>query len=168
MKKIAVFFILLTSVGLPSCTWFSSLKPKETFYCKVDGKAFRPDKDKSPIGGIGSDPLKVSFDKEKGFFSIIVRNSPNSISIYLKLIPKEDLNIQKVDLTSDINGTKAFYTIDYAEANKEQLISQSGKFSFTKIDGYNLSGTFEFTCKSAKTGIEYKITDGQFNDISYY
>lgn len=159
--------LLLTTI-LSSCSWFSSLKPKETFYCKVNGKAFRPSKDNSPIGGIGSDPLKVTFDKDKGTFSIIVRDSPDLMAFFLTLSPNESLKVQEINLTSNVNASKSYYTLDYAEANKEQMISQNGKFSFTKIDGYNLSGTFEFTCKSAKTGIEYKITDGQFNDISYY
>lgn len=165
MKATLIF--LLTTI-LMGCSLLESIKPKETFYCKVNGDKFRPDKDSSPVGGIGADPLKVSFDKEKGYFSIIVRNSPNSISIYLNLPKNEVLTAREINLTSDVNGSKAYFTKDYAELSKEQIISESGKFSFTKVDGYNISGTFEFTCKSAKTGKEYKITEGEFNDISYY
>lgn len=161
---------LLLATFLSSCSWFDSLKPKETFYCKVNGDKFRPDKDTSPIGGIGSNPLRVSFDKEKGWLYIDVRNTPKLISIALKLDYNEYPMIKDYQLSKNTSNSNAIYYPDYAALPtiREQLFSDSGVFRITKIDGYNLSGTFEFTCKSAKTGIEYKITDGEFNDISYY
>ena len=164
----ATLFSLFLATALTSCTWFESLKPKETFYCKVNGEKFRPDKDNSPIGGIGSDPLRVQFDKENGWLSILVRKLPNSMTLIIKVAPNETLKLDDFLFTNDVKLSKAYYNLNYAEQNAVALISQSGTFKITKIDGYNLSGTFEFTCKSAKTGKEYKITDGQFNDISYY
>lgn len=164
----ATLISLFLATALTSCTWFDSLKPKETFYCKVNGEKFRPEKDNSPIGGIGSDPLRVQFNKDNGTLFISVRDSPKEISLII-LTAQTTLKVSDYLLSDDISKSKAYFTPDNsADKVPEDIISNSGTFKITKIDGYNLSGTFEFTCKSAKTGKEYKITDGQFNDISYY
>ena len=166
--KATLFYLLLISTTLTGCTWFENLKPKETFYCKVNGEKFRPEKDNSPIGGIGSDPLRVQFNKDTGVLFISVRDSPREIS-FIILTGQTTLKPSEHILTNEIPKTKAYFTPDNsADKVPEDIISNSGKFIINKIDGYNISGTFEFTCKSAKTGKEYKITEGEFNDISYY
>lgn len=161
---------LLLAILLSSCSWFGSLKPKETFYCKINGIAFRPEKDNSPIGGIGTDPLKVTWDKTYNWLYIQARETPQLLSISIKLSPNEFVSEKEYLFENDLKKTSANYYLDYTldPTKRELLISNSGKIIITKIDGYNLSGTFEFTCKSAKTGIEYKITNGEFNNISYY
>ncbi|RYU93218.1 DUF6252 family protein [Emticicia agri] len=162
---ILIGFLAFTLTG---CSFIKSLKPKETFFCKVNGEKFKPDKDTSPVGSIGSDPLSVQFDRTNGWFSIVVRKVPNAISLIIKVIPNEPLELKEYKLSDNTQQSKAYYNLNYAEQYSEALISNSGIFRITKIDGYNLSGTFEFICKSAKTGKEYKITNGEFNDISYY
>ena len=58
---------------------------KEAFYCKINGKEFIPEIDKSPIGGVGSNPLKISWDKINGWFYINALNRPNFVGIIIKL-----------------------------------------------------------------------------------
>lgn len=164
----STLFSLILATALTGCTWIENLKPKETFYCKVNGEKFRPERDTSPVGGIGSDPLRVQFDKDTGVLFISVRNSPKEIS-FIVLTNQTTLKVSEYALTNDISKSKAYFTPDNSSDKiPEDIISSEGKFSITKIDGYNLSGTFNFSCKSVKTGKEYKITEGEFNDISYY
>ncbi|RYU93090.1 hypothetical protein [Emticicia agri] len=58
---------------LTGSSFLDSLLPKEEFFCRVNGEKFRPEKDDSPVGGIGSDPLKVSWNRQSKNLSIYVR-----------------------------------------------------------------------------------------------
>jgi len=163
----STLFSLILATTLTGCTWFENLKPKEIFYCKVNGEEFRPDKDTSPVGGIGSDPLKVQFIKDDSLLVIDVRNNPKFIGFNIKMangfIKKGDFALRNT-----LKESNGFFTSDRNATQVEYYNSTNGTFTITKIDGYNLSGTFEFSCKNAKTGKEYKITEGEFNNISYY
>ncbi|RYU96564.1 hypothetical protein [Emticicia agri] len=153
---------------LTGSSFLDSLLPKEEFFCRVNGEKFRPEKDDSPVGGIGSTPLRVEWYKDKKTLFISVRDSPREIG-FIILFPNEQIEVQSFLLKPDINASKAYFTPSNSHsAPVENIISQEGTFTVSKIDGYNLSGTFEFTCKSAKNGKEYTITKGEFNDISYY
>jgi hypothetical protein len=168
MKPFLLSFLLATC--LSGCGFIESLKPKEDFYCRVNGDKFRPDEDNSPIGGIGTSPLRVSLDRNYNWLYIEARKSPQSVTILIKL--NQDNLIKENEYSLENNTTKTFatYYTDYTAlpSVRERLISTKGILRITKVDGYNLSGTFEFTCKSAKTGKEYKITKGEFNNLSYY
>jgi hypothetical protein len=168
MKPFLLSFLLATC--LTGCGFIESLKPKETFFCRVNGEKFRPEKDDSPIGGIGSDPLRVTLDRKYNWLYIQARKSLQYISIVIKLDQDSAIKVNEYTLVNEITKTHASYFVDYTAHPSvlEELISINGVVRVTKIDGYNLSGTFEFTCKSAKNGKEYKITKGEFNDISYY
>jgi hypothetical protein len=166
MKALTLSLIL--SLSLSSCEWIKSLGPEEKFFCKINGEKFRPDKDNSPIGGWGSNPIRIEFDKENGWLAIFVRNIPNSISIITQ-IPKEDGLLEKEYLLSnDLTKSKAYYNLNFAEENFKELISESGKFTITKIEGYNIWGTFEFVCRDSITKKDYKITEGEFNNLKTF
>jgi hypothetical protein len=151
--------------GLISCDK-NEPKRNETFYCKLNGEAFRPDKDNSPIGGIGSSPLRVQFNKDNGTLFISVRNSPREISLLL-LNTGRALKTGSFELLNDSLSSKGSFTPSNNTSPVEDILSNSGQLNISKIDGFNISGTFEFTCKSNKTGKEYRVTEGQFNSISY-
>ena len=141
---------------------------KEAFYCKINGKEFIPEVDKSPIGGVGSSPLKISWDRTNGWFYINALNRPNFIGIIIKLAPNQDIVEREYLLTNDLKGSKGYYSPDSSAPTTEDLISTTGKVIITKIEGTTIWGTFEFNVKSSKTNQEYTITEGQFNELRYF
>lgn len=166
MKQLILFFFIPLFIGLISCDK-NEPKKNETFYCKVNGEAFRPRKDNSPIGGIGSNPVRVTYSKNDSTLTILVDGETEFIGLRLKLnsklIEKGNYNLGIDNLLS--RGT---YSPNRKDTQIDYLYSNSGIISLNTIDNFNLKGTFEFTCKSNKTGKEYKVTEGQFNNISYY
>jgi Family of unknown function (DUF6252) len=162
-KKSAFLFITLC---LTACNWLPP-SPNEPFYCKVNGKNFRPEKDTSPVGGIGSDPLRISWDKITGRLFITSRNSPEEISLVI-VFPNKDIVIGEFKLENQKGFSSGVIIPDNDKIPNEQIVSSSGKVIISKIKGYEISGTFEFTCKSLNSGKEYKITKGCFNKLTYY
>ncbi len=136
---------------------------KQAFYCKINGKEFIPEKDNSPIGGVGSSPLKISWDKQNGWFSIYAVNTPEFVGLTIKLLPNEPIIMTEYLLSNDLKGSKGYYSYD----NTEDIISSSGKIIITKIESTKFWGTFEFKTKSLKTNQEYTISEGQFNNLSF-
>jgi Family of unknown function (DUF6252) len=161
MKKISAF--LFITICLTACNWLPP-SPNEPFYCKVNGKNFRPEKDTSPIGGVGSNPLNVTVDERDGSITIYVRNNPYFVGI--TLIP-ENKQLQKGIFKVDQRHIGTF-SPDRTATIKEYITANSGEFEITKIENKLISGTFEFTCKSLNSGKEYKITKGCFNKLTYY
>ena len=141
---------------------------KEAFYCKINGKEFIPEVDKSPIGGVGSSPLKISWDRTNGWFYINALNRPNFIGVIIKLSPNQDIVEGEYLLSNDLKGSKGYYSPDSSAPSPEDLISASGKVIITKIVGTTIWGTFEFKTKSIKISQEYSITEGQFNELRYF
>ena len=141
---------------------------KEAFYCKINGKEFIPEVDKSPIGGVGSSPLKISWDRTNGGFYISALNRPNFVGIIIKLSPNQDIVEGEYLLSNDLKGSKGYYSPDSSAPSPEDLISASGKVIITKIVGTTIWGTFEFKTKSIKISQEYSITEGQFNELRYF
>lgn len=161
MKNIIA--VLFLTYCLSSCNWIPP-GPNAPFFCKINGKNFRPEKDTSPIGGIGSDPLNVTVDEKDGGITIYVRNDPNFIGI--TLIPENKIlekGIFKVN-----NKHIGIFSPDRTANNVDYIVAQNGNFEITKLGDKKISGTFEFTCKSTKTSKEYKITKGCFNNLTYY
>ncbi|UBM58101.1 hypothetical protein LAG90_14945 [Marinilongibacter aquaticus] len=166
MKK--VLFTLILSLALQSCDWIKSLGPEEPFFCKINGQKFRPDKDTRSFGWGGGAPINISWNKDTGYLFISVTNSPRVVSLILSLDTKI---VEKMDLTfnGNTNSSKGIFTPEkiYSKPTID-LISTSGKASITKVDGYHIWGTFEFTCKDSTNNKEYRITEGEFNKLSYY
>ncbi|UBM58098.1 hypothetical protein LAG90_14930 [Marinilongibacter aquaticus] len=165
MKKI--LFTLILSLALQSCDWIKSLGPEETFFCKINGQKFRPDKDNSPIGGWGSKPLRVEYNKGTKILFISVRNSPKVISLVI-LLEDNVLSLNEFSLSNDSLSSKGYFTPDNGRIPLIKTISSRGRLEITKIEGYNISGTFEFVCKDSTNNKEYHITEGEFNKLSYY
>ena len=143
---------------------------KEAFYCKINGKEFIPEVDKSPIGGIGASPLEVEWDRQNGWFYISALNRPQYVSIKIKLPPNISISTGEYIFSDITNVTKATYSYNSTAElkDKEFLNSTSGKIIITKIVGTTIWGTFEFKTKSIKTNQEYSITEGQFNESRYF
>ena len=140
---------------------------KESFYCKINGKEFIPEVDKSPVGGVGSSPLKIEWDKVNNWFYISALNTPNYISIKIKLPSNESISLGEFIIGSSMNSTKATYAFDSSGPVSEYLLSTSGKVIITKIVGTSIWGSFEFKTKNSKTNTEYNITEGQINELRY-
>lgn len=87
MIKPSFFVVVLMFILLNSCSLIKPQHPE--FYCKINGKVFTTDTEMTPIGGVGSDPLSVTFDKSVGSFAIIARKVPHSISLFIKLQKKK-------------------------------------------------------------------------------
>lgn len=163
MKLILILFFL--SISLSGCSFIESILPKEKFYCKINGERFRPEKDDSPVGGIGTNPLTVTWNKQSKNLSIYVRGNGKLIGLKL-LMPNSDIEVGKYILTNDKLLNVGMFSPNNNTPYPTDLFSTTGEANITKVAGYNLSGTFFFTCKDSNK--EYKITKGEFNDISYY
>jgi Family of unknown function (DUF6252) len=164
MKRITAFFLFVVLIISNSCQLFVS--PSEPFYCKINGKAFRPGKDTSPIGGVGSSPLRVEMDSQNHWFYISTRNSPEYLSIVIKLNNDNIIEVGEYKLDKGSSVVRATYTYDYT-SDAEFLDSESGKLILTKVSNNSVWGTFEFKTKSDKLKKDFIITKGQFNALRY-
>ncbi|UBM58103.1 hypothetical protein LAG90_14955 [Marinilongibacter aquaticus] len=163
MKKI--LFTLILSLALQSCDWIKSLGPEETFFCKINGQKFRPEKD---VGWDRSGSLEASWNKTTGVLFITVRNSPKEMSLLL-VYNSKNLKEQSFTLEPNTPASKAYYTPNNGYSKPVyDIISKSGRATITKVDGYYISGTFEFVCKDSTNNKEYRITEGEFNKLSCY
>jgi hypothetical protein len=160
------YLIFLLPFILFACFKKTINPKKEAFYCKVNGKEFVPEVDKSPIGGIGSSPLKISWDGVNGWYYISALNRPQYVSIFIKLPSNQPISVGEYILGNDLKGSKGYYTFDYSAPVSEYLISSTGKVTITKVEGVKIWGTFEFRVKDNKQNIEYIISDGQLNELS--
>ncbi|MFT4805633.1 MAG: hypothetical protein ACI9YE_002855 [Psychroserpens sp.] len=163
----ALILSLILSLSLSSCEWIKSLGPEEPFFCKINGEKFRPQKDDSPIGGWGSKPLNVEWKKEDSLLAIGVRNNPYFVGFNIKFSSKV---IEKGDyqLTSNLTKSIGFFTPDRNSGNVKYNVSSTGVFRITKVENLKIWGTFEFVCQDSISKKEYKITEGEFNNLSYF
>jgi len=157
--KIICGILLLTS-----CQLFSPRPESEPFYCKINGKGWRPEKKTLPT--VSANPLIAEWNK-KGRFNILAYNNEETIGLSIKLEPNVQLKIGQYVFDKISSGTSADYYYNSYERPSERLISNSGKMEITKIENGKVSGTFEFTCYSDIKKKTYKITKGQFNDLIY-
>jgi hypothetical protein len=163
------YLIFLLPFILYACFKKTINPKKEAFYCKINGKEFIPEVDKSPIGGVGSSPLKVSWDRANGWVYISAWNRPDYVSLSIKLKnPNEELSVKEYMFSNNLKNSTGIYTYNSTSSNPDDLISSSGKIVITKIVGGAIWGTFEFKTKSIKTNQEYTITEGQFNELRYF
>ena len=164
MKKLVVF--LLLTFCLNACNSLPP-SPNEPFFCKINGKNFRPEKDSSPIGGIGSDPLRITYQENDGTLFINARNSPKETTVFI-VFPNKLVKTGKFELKNDINSSKGVLSLQNDDGPVENINASIGSCIITTIENKKITGTFEFTCKSIKSGKEYKITKGCFNNLEYY
>ena len=166
----ALILSLILSLGLSSCEWIKNLGPEEPFFCKINGEKFRPEKDDRPIGGGGRPPLYSTIDKDSHWLYIQARNAEKLITISIKLNSNNEVMEGDYTLTSSNLESNASYYVDYTAAPPifEELKSQGGKLVIEKIEGFNLFGHFQFNCKSSITGKTYTISEGEFNNLSYF
>jgi len=161
MKKLTFALIVFS---LSSCQLFEPKPESEKFYCKINGKAWRPEKASYSLGP----PLSGEWNKKNGRFVISAYNGVESIFIGIKLNINEPLGIREYELQNNpANGSAATYYYDYTSQTPEKLLSKSGKVVITKNDNRLVSGTFEFTSYSDVKKKDCKITKGQFNDLIY-
>jgi len=159
MKKLS--FVLLF-LSLSSCSLFEPKPESEKFYCKLNGKAWRPEKGSYSLGT----PLKAEWNK-KGRFTIYAFNGKELVLLSVKLNLNESLKIGNYLLGSVISENTGDYYYDQTITNSERLTSKSGILNISKTENNQVSGTFEFTTHSNIQNKDYKITKGQFNNLYY-
>jgi hypothetical protein len=158
MKRITAFFLFGVLIISNSCQLPPS--PNEPFYCKINGKAFRPGKDTSPFGGIGVSPLRYSKEFDLGWYYIIASNSPREVSLSIKLNPNEVIHEGEYILGNDLKQSTGNFYENANQSNAIRLVSSTGKLTITRLKNSRLSGAFEFKTKN-KAGTEFLITNGQ-------
>jgi hypothetical protein len=141
--------------------------PNESFYCKIDGKAFRPDND----GDIFFEPLLVQWAKPLKQFYFTVQGSRYSLDIYTVFENNENFIEKSYSINEEFSAQLVGDLINSNGIQKREVFKSfpnSGRIIFTKIDSlsHRVSGTFEFEVKNERKTIS--ITKGQFNDVFYY
>lgn len=167
----ALFKIISISTILCSCQLFTPKPQSESFYCKIDGKAFRPDNG----GDIFFSALLAQKDETYNFFYITTTGKEGKgLSISSKIFKNwNDFKVKKYLINEEFN---AYYSGNYIEKDGKRLQERfepypnSGYVEFTKIDTVKqtVSGVFEFKLKSTQTDKTVSIKNGQFNDVFYY
>jgi hypothetical protein len=164
MKKIIGLMILSVSFIITSCQLPPS--PNEPFYCKINGKIFRPEKDSSPFGGVGVSPLKIELDKKYNWIYISATRNQDYVSLKIKLDANNSIEKGEYILKEDLTDTHITYSTNIKQSNSDYLQSNSGKLIITQVKNSQIWGTFEFKTKN-KAGTEFLITNGQFNALRY-
>lgn len=154
-----------------SCEIFTPKPESESFYCKIDGKAFRPDNG----GDIFFEALLAKRSVENNLFYFIVYSEPKGwigISAKFENI-KSDFSEKTYVMNEEFRGhystpEKTVNGNSYSETYESY--PTSGYITFTKIDTLKreVSGTFEFKAKDKKTDKIISVTKGQFNDVYFY
>ncbi len=160
MKKLLFAFLIFS---FSSCQLFEPKPESEKFYCKLNGKAWRPEKNGTSLGT----NLKAEWNK-KGLFNIYAYNIPEVIIFSLK-VNNSGVEIKNYTLYNQKGNSIGLFTYnENASPNdREELISQQGFVNITKVENKQVSGTFEFTTRSNIQNKDYKITKGQFNNLTY-
>jgi hypothetical protein len=160
--KILPFILLFILTG---CFDKNAPGKNETFFCQINGKAFRPDKDTHPIGGIGVNPLRTYWYKDNKLLSIYATRYPENIILRFHYNNESQIN-GKYDLTNDINANIGSYTPNYDIQMSENILSVKGSLNITSATTKTISGTFEFEGID-KNGQKYIISKGQFNNVEF-
>lgn len=159
MKKITFALLILT---ISSCSIFEPKPESEKFYCKINGKAWRPEK----ATFTSRPPITAEWFKN-GNFGISAYNVNQNITIGIKLGMNIPLEIKTYELQNQASGNNGYYYYDTSTLPREQLTSKSGNIKITKIDANSISGTFEFKTYSDIKKKECNITKGQFNNLLF-
>jgi hypothetical protein len=158
MKKLTFALIICL---FSSCQLFEPKPESEKFYCKVNGKTWRPEKSSYSL----SSPISAEWDR-KGKFKILAYNYPQYVWLTLK-VDSNGPQVNEYKLSKDITLSTGYHSYDYSVKNSEVLLSKDGYVRITKVENNKISGTFEFTSYSDIKKKDYKITKGQFNDLIY-
>jgi hypothetical protein len=166
MKQIAYF--LLAALLFTACE--PGPKPNEPFYCKIDGKKFRPDNG----GDTFLEPLLAERDGENNnFYIIVIGKNGRGLSFGRKFPSLKEFTPKRYDVNDEFRANHSGdYVITNGRNNREEFeaFENSGYIEFTKVDtvSQRVSGTFEFKVKSKLTGKVIDVKDGCFNDVFFY
>lgn len=157
----AKFFFLVILLGIISCE--PPPESNEPFYCKINGKRWRPNSGTALYGT----KLYAELTNNKTIFSIIAKDfqTGDRIFIVVKDMSKVSSGIYKLsDLASKVYID---YTPNYYAEKPEEFYSydNKGEIEIFFSNG-RVSGIFSADIKSEVTGKTKKITNGQFN-LSY-
>lgn len=163
MKTQILFLTLIFS--LISCKMFNPKPESEDFFCRINGKAFRPE----PKSYSLPPQLTSELSKNDGRFIIRAINGAKSIKLFLQLEPNTFPNVGSYSFSNDTKNNHSIYYYEYSDLTKK-AISKNGTLEITKIEGNTISGTFVFEAYSEQNKKTYNIKYGQFNDLdfSYY
>jgi hypothetical protein len=160
MKRITIFSFLLIFLITNSCTIFEPKPESEKFYCKINGRNWRPEKQTTTMGT----NLSAEWDKS-GIFRILSYNNPEFVWIRVK-VDEKGIKVGKYDLKDD-SLNYGLYSPNYTLKDFEKLKSSQGSVTITKVENNYISGIFEFTTILDKNKRDYKIIKGQFNNLIY-
>jgi len=156
-----IYAILLLS----SCQLFSPRPETEAFYCKINGKGWRPEKKTLPT--VSANPLSAEWNKKANGFNILASNGKEYIWLLLK-VESQGIELKEYTLFPELGKSVGYFNSNnQSQFILENIISKSGKVVITKISNNEISGTFEFNTYDNIKKKTYKITKGQFNDLIY-
>ena len=174
MKHLLSYFLII--LIFPSCQLFVPKPESEKFYCKIAGFAYRPLS--KGFYSLSYYNITSGLNRKNNSFYISTSRSmrsgnSESFNLDLKFEKLEDFRPKKYSMSSNITGQFSGKLISYeGKEIKDRFtsINSSGYLEFTKIDTVRrtVSGLFEFKAKSKYTDKRIKITNGQFNDLSYF
>ena len=161
MKHLLSYFLII--LVFSSCQLFNPKPETEDFFCRINGKAFRPE----PKAYSLPSQLTCELSKKNGRFIINAINGDKYIMLLLQIEPNTFPKVGSYLFSNDIKNNHSIFYYEYQDLTKK-AISKKGTFIITKVEGYTISGTFEFEAYSEVNKKTYKIKYGQFNDLECY
>ncbi len=163
-----VLAILVSATLLgQACKDPDSPKPDEKFYCKVNGKHWRPDSD----GDFKAHTLLADFKNNFKHLAINARNAELGESIIIIMSETDSIIKGKHKLSvieSDISLPPSAYFMQNRKPNFTTSSTNTGTFRILSIErdpriltSVKLKAEFEFTAASP-SGEIVRITDGRF------
>lgn len=174
MKNLTYLIVVIILIASQtSCQIFDAKPKNEKFYCKIGGKKFRPDNG----GDVFLEPLLAKLDFNSGRFSLTALNTgdgDDNMAVLFSMPTKNKvIETKRHEITQEGRAYCSRGYISNGGSNKNhgyEAFSGSGYIEFTKVDTLKrqVSGVFSFKAKSIYTNDENAVTDGQFNNVSYY
>jgi hypothetical protein len=163
-----VLAILLTLLLLCQACDLDRPKPDEKFYCKVDGKHWRPDND----GDFKAITLTADLTNGNKHLAINARNAKINQSIIFIMSETDSIKVNKYELSvirSDSRLPPSAYFIKDYKADYTTSESNRGTFRILSLERDSrvptsviMRAEFEFTAVNPY-GELVKITNGHFN-----
>lgn len=161
MKTKYFLFLILISLSFLSCE--EAPQPNEPFYCKINGKRWRPNSGTALYGT----KLYAELTNSKTIFSIIARDFQTGERIFIVIRDVNKISSGIYKLSDLASKTYIGYTPNYYAEKPEEFYSYDNKGEIEILfSNGRVSGTFDSDVKSESTGRTKRITKGQFN-LSY-
>jgi hypothetical protein len=154
MKTRTYFIVLIMLFSFQlSCQLFEPKPKSEEFYCKIDGKKFRPDNG----GDMFFEPLLFDLNRDINRFDMTIMNSEhgdNNMAVLISIPTKNNiLQERRYEITEEGKAycSKGYISVGGANLNHGyEAYTGSGYIVFSKVDTLKrrVSGTFAFRPKA--------------------